>query len=171
LVDLHDPGCLSTTDDGERELGGPACDNGLDDDYDGLVDFPADSDCTEPIDASEHSCCAREQGAQCSDNVDNDCDGFIDAADSDCAVEECKPGSRESRPCSAEAEKSCSRSGVQYRTCSGRGTWEAWGSCHPTTSNNPRRETQCTDGVDNDCDGLADMQDPDCRRRRKWSWW
>lgn len=171
LVDLHDPGCLSATDDGERELSGPACDNGLDDDYDGLADFPVDRDCTGPIDTSEHACCSRELGAQCSDTVDNDCDGFIDAADSDCPAAECQPGSRDSRSCSVEAERSCSTGGVQYRTCSAHGTWEAWGLCHPTTPKNSRRETLCADGADNDCDGLADMQDPDCRRTRRWSWW
>jgi streptogramin lyase len=45
------------------------CDNGIDDDGDGLVDT-ADPDCQTP--------------EICNDNIDNDGDGFIDAADTDC---------------------------------------------------------------------------------------
>ena len=171
LVDLHDPGCLTATDDGERELNGPACDNGLDDDHDGLIDFPIDRDCFSSTDSSERSCCAREQGAQCEDGIDNDCDGSTDGADTDCQAQECRAGSQDSRSCSSGAENSCSTSGVQYRTCSAHGSWGTWGPCRPTAPTNSRRELQCSDGIDNDCDGLVDTHDPDCRRPRKWPWW
>jgi cysteine-rich repeat protein len=47
-----------------------ACDNGLDDDGDGAIDYPADDGCTGPSDRSE--------GYDCQDGIDNDGDGFID---------------------------------------------------------------------------------------------
>jgi hypothetical protein len=54
------------------------CSNGLDDDGDGLVDFPADAGCTGPDDFSELEACA--------DGVDNDGDGHVDfPADPGCA--------------------------------------------------------------------------------------
>jgi len=71
--------------------------------------------------------------------MDNDCDG---AADEDLGSEAttCGVGS-----CAAAGE----------RTCTG-GAWVD--SCTPGT---PAAEA-CDDGVDNDCDGYLDMEDPDC---------
>jgi hypothetical protein len=48
------------------------CNDGYDNDCDGLVDMD-DDDCAEPVETS------------CDDNVDNDGDGYIDCQDSDCA--------------------------------------------------------------------------------------
>jgi hypothetical protein len=56
-----------------------ACDDGLDDDGDGLVDL-ADPGCTGPTDDSELGT------TPCDDGIDNDLDGFVDvAADPGCA--------------------------------------------------------------------------------------
>jgi hypothetical protein len=58
----------------------PACADGLDDDLDGLVDFPLDPGCASALDDSEHS-----PDLACDDGVDNDGDGFIDyPADPQC---------------------------------------------------------------------------------------
>jgi hypothetical protein len=43
LVDASDPGCTGPTDNSEAD--GP-CDDGVDNDGDGLIDYPADPDCT-----------------------------------------------------------------------------------------------------------------------------
>jgi len=55
------------------------CNNGIDDDCDGLVDS-ADPDC-------QSSCVPVPE--QCSNGVDDDCDGLIDAADPDCVLLPC----------------------------------------------------------------------------------
>jgi len=46
----------------------PACDNGLDDDGDGLTDFPADPDCASPLDETEY---ADSDGDGVADSLDN----------------------------------------------------------------------------------------------------
>jgi hypothetical protein len=51
----------------------PACDDGLDNDGDGLTDYPEDFGCHEPDDVSEEE--------DCRDGIDNDGDGFTDAWD------------------------------------------------------------------------------------------
>jgi hypothetical protein len=61
--------CIST------EANEETCDDGVDNDCDGLTDAE-DSDCA----------CVKteEKEATCNDSLDNDCDGFTDAEDSDC---------------------------------------------------------------------------------------
>ena len=53
--------------------GKPQCSDGIDNDGDGLIDFPADPGCTSPEDDSENS----PPSPQCSDGRDNDNDGKI----------------------------------------------------------------------------------------------
>jgi hypothetical protein len=52
---------------------GPACDDGLDNDSDGLVDFPDDPGCDGADDLSEKS-----PSLACDDGADNDGDGRVD---------------------------------------------------------------------------------------------
>jgi len=49
-----------------------ACSDGVDNDCDGRVDFPADPGCSDALASSEHGVKA------CDDGMDNDQDGFID---------------------------------------------------------------------------------------------
>ena len=57
------------------------CDDGLDNDGDGLADFPADPGCSGLLDPSEH-----EPSLPCDDGVDNgDGDGLVDLADPGCS--------------------------------------------------------------------------------------
>ena len=54
LIDLLDPGCASATD--SSELGQDVCDNGTDDDGDGLADFAGlDRGCSAPADNDERA--------------------------------------------------------------------------------------------------------------------
>ena len=53
----------------------PACSDGLDNDGDGLIDFPSDPGCTSAEDADETNA---PPAAACSDGVDNDGDGLTD---------------------------------------------------------------------------------------------
>jgi von Willebrand factor type A domain/Putative metal-binding motif len=57
----------------------PACADFVDNDGDGLTDFPADPGCTSRSDNTE-----TDTPVQCSDGVDNDGDGLIDMADTGC---------------------------------------------------------------------------------------
>ena len=109
-VDLDDPDCVDGTDDHEIHL---VCGNGVDDDGDGLTDYPADLGCTSLFDDDEKNpvcvngldddgdgftdypadpgCTSllaeseQREGLVCDDGLDNDFDGFADHADSDCA--------------------------------------------------------------------------------------
>lgn len=70
----------------------PQCSDGIDNDSDGLIDFPADSGCTSPQDDNEQNSTGGGGGggggggsrAQCSDNRDNDRDGLVDENDPGC---------------------------------------------------------------------------------------
>ena len=51
----------------------PACDDDLDNDGDGLADYPDDPGCSAAVDESENAV-----GVACDDRIDNDGDGFVD---------------------------------------------------------------------------------------------
>ena len=66
----------------------PQCIDGIDNDGDGLVDFPADLGCTSASDNTEAPNPPSEPpppAPQCSDGLDNDGDGKIDLADPGCS--------------------------------------------------------------------------------------
>jgi len=86
----------------------------------------------------------------CTDQIDNDCDGFVDGADTDCQAA-CFP---QGASCTGNSE-CCSLKcrGGRNKTCKGDT------SC--TVTENP--EVSCLDGLDNDCDGLSDLDDSDCQ--------
>ncbi|HWU87378.1 MAG TPA: PPC domain-containing protein, partial [Kofleriaceae bacterium] len=57
----------------------PVCSDGLDDDGDGKIDYPADPGCLGPTDATEDDNCPSGPGCPaCADGIDNDGDGQID---------------------------------------------------------------------------------------------
>jgi hypothetical protein len=64
-----DPGCDAPGDLGEHAATLP-CDDGIDNDGDGLRDYPADPGCASPSAATE--------SPECDDGIDNDGDGGID---------------------------------------------------------------------------------------------
>ena len=82
-VDMGGADMMRAADVGIPPDGGPqsACADGLDNDRDGQIDFPADPGCTDADDDDETD---PVPVSQCDDRVDNDADGLIDAADSDC---------------------------------------------------------------------------------------
>ncbi len=84
----------------------------------------------------------------CGDNLDNNCDGTVD--------EGCSCTSGSSRACS-----------LRLGVCSGLNqtcTNGNWSNCNYNlyNANYQSQETSCNDNKDNDCDGQADNQDPDC---------
>ena len=166
------------------------CGDGLDNDCDGLIDS-ADDDCWEcqPGKTEETSCssgapgicdagtkvrtCSEtgqwseygacepdiapgSEGEICGDGLDNDCDGKVDDADEDCWA--CTPGATDTASCNTGKFGACN-AGEKTRTCGNDGQWSDFGSC--IQLNQPSPEI-CSDGIDNDCDGLVDSDDLDC---------
>jgi hypothetical protein len=121
------------------------CNDGKDNDCDGLTDCDDVDDC-----GTDPSCgeCTLIEFPACFDGLDNDCDGDFDCADrTDCdgVIETCGLGV-------------CESTGSQ---CSNGTLIEA--TCTPLPATEPGSESTCDDGLDNDCDGLTDANDPDCQ--------
>ena len=92
--------------------------------------------------------------ATCSDGTDNDCDGLVDSFDPDCQdiAITCSDYSSKNE-CINDLD-------CEWQGSKNRGTCVDATVCIPTTSN---ESGLCTDGQDNDCDGLIDAEDPDCQ--------
>jgi hypothetical protein len=104
-----------------------------------------DNDCNSLVDAADPGCAIPPVEQACFDQVDNDVDGLVDCADPDCAGAvngACETGL--AGPCSAG----------QVQCVNGAA------ACVQVVFPQPEI---CTDGIDNDCDGLIDAADPDCQ--------
>jgi hypothetical protein len=127
------------------------CDDGVDDDLDGMADYPADPGCTSPTDPDEHS------AAACDDGADSDGDratdyprdpGCASATDTDeRGTNECDDG--------LDNDGDGSRDYVLDPGCDSPGDV----SEHDAA-------LACDNGLDDDGDGLADYpRDPGCDSR------
>lgn len=138
------------------------CNDGTDNDCDGLADCD-DADCTADAacfvagcgngvcETDETICnCASDCGSppssetSCKNGSDDDCDGAVDCADADCATDAiCAPDPCGDGVCdAANGEDGC--------------------TCAVDCGAAANSETDCSNGIDDDCDGLADGDDPDC---------
>jgi len=112
------------------------CDDGLDNDCDGATD-------------SGDTGCVAAGEVECFDGLDNDGDGAIDCADSDC--EGAQDGA-----CETGLPGICSDGTT---ACANGGP-----ACRQNAEAQPEGNMydNCQDGLDNDCDGLTDLDDGDC---------
>jgi hypothetical protein len=135
------------------------CD-GLDNDCDGVIDngYDVGDPCTAGTgECKEYGvkvCKTDGSGTECSvdpgspttevcDGLDNDCDGVIDN------------GYDVGDPCTAGVGE-CKEYGVKVCKTDGSGTECSVDPGSPTAE-------ICDDGIDNDCDGFTDAEDPDCQ--------
>jgi hypothetical protein len=120
------------------------CGDTLDNDCDGLID------CNDPDCTGDPACPDLIEWPHCFDDLDNDFDGLIDCADrTDC------DDYSETITCGLGV---CASTGS--RTCR-NGTLEEI-ICTPGDPTEPGTELTCDNGLDDDCDGLTDAEDPDC---------
>lgn len=78
------------------------------------------------------------------DNIDNDCDGTVDEGLTGAAC------SLQQGVCAGSTQK-----------CIG-GSWQSCNTSSYGANYDGATEVRCSDGLDNDCDGLTDSSDPDC---------
>jgi hypothetical protein len=176
LIDCGDPDC-DADPACPSLIEWPNCFDGLDNDDDGLIDCADRTDCDGEPDGTT-TCgvgvCATtgflecRNGAEidtcnplppqennevsCFDGLDNDCNAQTDCADANCDgaigdVTTCGVG-----VCESTGNLTCS-GGAEVDTCT-PGTPGVEG---------PDGDATCTDGLDNDCDGLTDANDTDCQ--------
>lgn len=126
------------------------------------------------IDGLEKPVAETAYTAACHDEIDNDCDGLTDQADPDCAPtlgEQCNGLDDDYDELIDEdfnIGKSCT---VGVGTCLRTGTnvcadkFSSTCSASPGTpvAENKPGDTVCTDGLDNNCNGLFDINDPGCQ--------
>jgi probable HAF family extracellular repeat protein len=129
-----------------------ACDDGIDDDDDGLVDFPNDPGCTDAADVSEENA-----PPACGDGVDDDGDGRVDfPADPGCAslsdVTETDP--------TLICDDATDNDGDGFADAADPGC--------PFPESSPENPL-CDDGIDNDGDGNTDFADAACSPT--WPYW
>ena len=119
--------------------------DGIDNDGDTFVDFPADPNCESADDGSE---AARE----CSDGTDNDGDGKTDYP-SDTGCESDADATEAPNPqCSDESDND-GDGDTDYPSDPG---------CTELRDDSEAPNPQCSDDIDNDSDGDVDLDDPDC---------
>ncbi len=116
-----------------------ACNDGIDNDGDLLVDFGSDPECLGPGDRSET--------ADCGDGLDNDGDGLTDTSD---------PGCRDSADLSEEAD--CSNG---YDD-DGDGLFDFPDDPGCRSATSETEAPACNDGIDNDSNGDTDTADAGC---------
>ena len=125
----------------------PACSDGMDNDGDGLTDFPADPGCVDANDLDETDV------PECSDGIDNDGDMLIDFPND--------PGCSAFTDPVEDATAACS-DGVD-NDGDGQIDFPADPGCTDANDVSEADLPECSDGIDNDGDGQIDFPaDPEC---------
>jgi LPXTG-motif cell wall-anchored protein len=106
---------------------------------------------------------AAETGPQCSDNIDNDGDGKIDAKDPGCHGDGKVDNQNSYNPNDNDETDAKTGGSSGNGTGAGNGNGNGNGNNGSGAGNgNGNGGPQCSDGVDNDGDGVIDTNDPGC---------
>jgi len=143
----------------ESELSDPCevtpkreCSDGIDNDGDGLIDFPADPGCDSPTDSSENT----DASIECMDGTDNEPDGTTDWPEDLSCSDETDTTETGNPACSDGIDND--GDGLTDFAAVG-------GDPDCVDANDPTEQAmpECQDRVDNDSDGLIDFPaDPGC---------
>ena len=145
------------TADGQRCLRGP-CDDGVDNDEDGLIDYPNDPGCSTASDLDEAD---PDVAPACSNDIDDDLDGLTDfGSDAECIS---AADDFEGPDCSDGIDND--EDGRLDFDRDGNGQPDANRDRECVCAADPleTEQPQCRDKCDNDNDGLIDLEDPGCR--------
>ncbi|MEM9067634.1 MAG: MopE-related protein [Myxococcota bacterium] len=158
--------------DGDTDLADEDCEGFVDGDGDGFCtvgsDLNGDGDCVDPgedtgamdcddMDARESPGNTEDMPALCRDLRDNDCDGDFDTDDSDCAGFTDDDGDG-----FCENGEDINDDGDCLDLTEDRGEVD----CNDAAAAAfPGNVENCSDGLDNDCDGDIDLMDADCADR------
>ncbi|MEZ4431020.1 MAG: hypothetical protein R3F65_01315 [bacterium] len=133
------------------------CDNGADDDGDGLTDFPADPGCAAASDPDEADPAVLPA---CANGVDDDGDGVVDWPDDPSCLFAADPAEE---PDCADGVDNDGDGLVDFdRDDDGVRGPNADPQCACATDESEAAQPQCADQCDNDGDGLVDLEDPGC---------
>ncbi len=135
--------------------GCPECANGLDDDGDGLTDFPADPDCFDSADLVE------QPSVQCGNGLDDDGDGDIDwPYDAGCDNGTVDNNEGDDPATDTFCSDGIDNDGDDLIDMDDPGCYAAVDLTEGQNAGTPL--AACTDGFDNDGDGLIDLADGGC---------
>ena len=139
-------GSLDDWEAGNSTVALIACNDGLDNDVDGLVDL-ADPGCANASDPSELNA-----AFACDDGLDNDGDSLVDHADPGCANATDTSEQNASLACDDGIDND------------GDGLVDLAdpGCANATDTSEQNASLACDDGLDNDGDSLVDLADPGC---------
>ena len=176
-----DPDCDCCSNDcslGETQCQGNSLYSCGDCDPDYCLEWCSPTDCSQGYGTCDCSCgdytTGNEDEIRCDDGIDNDCDGDTDDDDSDCGsscTDDCTGGTQcignSLYTCGDCDSDDCDEWCSPVDCSQGSGTCAC--SCGDYTTDT-EDEVSCSDGLDNDCDGLTDCDgsgDPDCQ----CDWW
>ncbi|MBI5457951.1 hypothetical protein HY971_04495 [Candidatus Kaiserbacteria bacterium] len=147
----------------------PQCSDGIDNDADGLADYPADTGCSSTSDNTEAP--NPPPPPQCSNGSDDDNDSFTDQNDPNCHTDGDPTNSATYNPNGTEAGSLPACWNGVDDDGDGLKDFPADPGCtsalDTSESNTPTQGPEntlalCSDGIDNDADSKVDLADPDC---------
>jgi len=161
--------CHDEDEDGfdDEECGGNDCDDGNPQIFPGAEEAcdGEDNDCDGDIDELPDASASCDDGNSCTVDVcqrGRGCanipmqDGACDDGD-DCTMNDtCRSGVCQGSPLDADGD------GFSPEECGGNDCDDTNSAVYPGAFEGSGLPDSCTDGVDNDCDGLTDMEDPLC---------